>query len=105
MFTLLVFVCVLFNPVIFDNKTFGSPDSLGPHAGGIVLNKVQAETGEYPLWQPWVFSGMPTAESFTRISNLYFPEYLFRIFFPTGMLIQLAHQRPVFFFNIFNMNY
>ena len=90
-FTLLVFVCVLFNPVIFGNKTFGSPDSLSPHAGGIVLNKVQAETGEYPLWQPWVFSGMPTAESFTRISNLYFPEYLFRIFFPTGMLIQLAH--------------
>ena len=90
-FTLLVFVCVLFNPVIFGNKTFGSPDSLSPHAGGIVLNKVQAETGEYPLWQPWVFSGMPTAEAFTSISNLYFPEYLFRIFFPTGMLIQLAH--------------
>ena len=44
-FVLLVFVCVLFNPVIFGAKTFGSPDSLGPHAGGIVLNKFQEETG------------------------------------------------------------
>ena len=87
----MIFVCVLFNPVIFGDKTFGSPDSLGPHAGGIVLNKVQAETGEYPLWQPWVFLGMPTAEAFTNISSLYFPEYLFKIFFVPGMLIILAH--------------
>jgi hypothetical protein len=90
-FALLIFICVLFNPVIFGDKTFGSPDSLGPHAGGIVLNKVQAETGEYPLWQPWVFLGMPTAEAFTNISKLYFPEYLFIILFFSGMLIQLAH--------------
>ena len=78
-FILLIIVCVLFNPVIFGDKTFGSPDSLTPHAGGIVLNKVQAETGEFPLWQPWIFLGMPTAEAFTNISKLYFPEYLFII--------------------------
>jgi hypothetical protein len=90
-FILLVLVCILFNPVIFGEKTFGSPDSLGPKSVGIALNKVQDETGKYPLWQPWVFSGMPTAEAFTNISNLYFPEYLFRIIFRTGMLIQLAH--------------
>ena len=90
-FILLVIVCVLFNPVIFGGKTFGSPDSLAPKSTGIILNKVQEKTGEYPLWQPWIFSGMPTAEAFTNISNLYFPDYFFRIFFIPGRLIQLAH--------------
>jgi len=90
-FILLVIVCVLFNPVIFGGKTFGSPDSLAPKSTGIILNKVQEKTGEYPLWQPWIFSGMPTAEAFTNISNLYFPDYIFRIFFIPGRLIQLAH--------------
>ena len=90
-FILLVIVCVLFNPVIFGGKTFGSPDSLAPKSTGIILNKVQEKTGEYPLWQPWTFSGMPTAEAFTNISNLYFPDYFFRIFFIPGRLIQLAH--------------
>ncbi len=90
-FILLVLVCVLFSPVIFGGKTFGSPDSLGPKSIGIALNKVQEETSDYTLWQPWTFCGMPTAEAFTSISNLYFPEYLFRILFIPGMLIQLAH--------------
>ncbi len=88
---MLIFVCILFKPVIFGGKTFGSPDSLSPQAVGIALNEIQKETGNYPLWQPWVFSGMPTAEAFTNLSKLYFPEYLFKLFFLPGMLIQLAH--------------
>lgn len=88
---IILLVILLFNPVIFGGKTFGSADSLGPRAVGIALNHSQAVTGEIPLWQPWVFSGMPTAEAFTNLSKFYFPEYLFKLFFLSGMLIQLAH--------------
>ena len=64
---LLVLLCIIFNPVIFQGKIFSSPDSLNPKAAAIILSDTQKETGEYPLWQPWIFSGMPTAESFTLI--------------------------------------
>ena len=90
-FLLLVLVCVLFNPIIFGGKTFGSSDSLAPKAVGIALNSIQEKTGEFPLWQPWVFSGMPTAEAFTNVSKLYFPDYLSNLFFLPGMIIQLLH--------------
>lgn len=84
-------ISFLFNTIIFDNKTFGSPDSLSPKAIGIALNKESEDINEFPQWQPWVFSGMPSAEAFTNISNLYFPEYFFKIFFLSGILIQLLH--------------
>ncbi|MBN4080980.1 hypothetical protein JYT44_01310, partial [Caldithrix abyssi] len=88
---LIVIIAILFEPVIFSGKTFGSPDSLSPKAIGMVLNDLSEESGEYPQWQPWVFSGMPTAEAFTNLSKLYFPEYLFKLFFLPGMIIQLLH--------------
>ena len=62
-------ISFLFNAIIFENKTFGSPDSLSPKAIGIALNKESEDINEFPQWQPWVFSGMPSAEAFTNISN------------------------------------
>ncbi len=88
---MLIIIAVLFEPVIFGGKTFGSPDSLSPKAIGIALNDVLEKSGEFPQWQPWVFSGMPTAEAFTHLSKLYFPEYIFKLFFLPGMMIQLLH--------------
>jgi len=88
---MLVIIAVFFEPVIFGGKTFSSPDSLSPKAVGMALNDLSVETGEFPQWQPWVFSGMPSAEAFTNLSKLYFPEYLFKLFFLPGMLIQLLH--------------
>ncbi|MEA1881173.1 MAG: hypothetical protein U9N31_02050, partial [Candidatus Marinimicrobia bacterium] len=88
---MLIIIAVLFEPVIFGGSTFGSPDSLSPKAIGIALNDLSEESGELPQWQPWVFSGMPTVEAFTNISKLYFPEYLFKLFFLPGMIIQLLH--------------
>ena len=78
---MLVIIAVFFEPVIFGGKTFSSPDSLSPKAVGMALNDLSVETGEFPQWQPWVFSGMPSAEAFTNLSKLYFPEYLFKLFF------------------------
>ena len=88
---MLALILILFYPVIFTGKTFGSPDSLNPQGANIILQEMKKQDSEFPLWQPWVFSGMPSAEAFTNISNLYFPEYFFKIFFLSGMLIQLFH--------------
>ena len=81
----------LFDPIIFGAKLFGSPDSLSPRSVAMALNKASESIGGYPLWQPWVFSGMPTAESFSYLSKLYFPEYIFKIFSLSGSTIQFIH--------------
>ena len=84
-------IIFLFDDIIFGAKIFGSPDSLSPRSVGIALNKASENIGEYPLWQPWVFSGMPTAESFSYLSKLYFPEYIFKVFSLSGSTIQFLH--------------
>ena len=88
---LLVLLCIIFYPVIFQGKIFSSPDSLTPKAAAIILNETQKEIGEYLLWQPWIFSGMPSAESFTNISNLYFLHYVFQLLHIPSSIIHLLH--------------
>ena len=93
-FSVVVFTIIiifLFDPIIFGGKLFGSPDSLSPRSVAMALNKASESIGGYPLWQPWVFSGMPTAESFSYLSKLYFPEYIFKIFSFSGSTIQFIH--------------
>jgi hypothetical protein len=64
---------------------------MNPKSATIALKTVFAETGEFPLWQPWIFSGMPTAEAFTFISQLYFPAIIFNVLFIKGLFAQLIH--------------
>ena len=85
-------IFILFEPIILGNRSFGSPDTLSPKAVGIALNQASEEIGEFAQWQPWIFGGMPSAEAFTHISKLYFPEYFFKVFFLPGIFIQLIHQ-------------
>ncbi|MEC8838622.1 MAG: hypothetical protein VYA09_00560, partial [Candidatus Neomarinimicrobiota bacterium] len=44
-----------------------------------------------PLWQPWIFSGMPTSDAFTYISSLYYPNYILNLFSLSSNLTQLLH--------------
>ena len=66
-------VAILFYPVIFQNNTFGSGDTLNPYAINHILDIYKNKIGQWPLWQPWIFSGMPTVEAFTYINQLYIP--------------------------------
>ena len=84
-------ICIFYYPIIFGGKAFGSPDTLTPKSAGIALNKSWEETGEFPLWQPWIFSGMPTVEAFSFVSVLYFPSYIFKVLFISGITSQLFH--------------
>ena len=76
---MLFILVILFEPILFGGKTFGSPDSLMPKSVGIALNKLAEETDELPQWQPWVFSGMPSIHSFQNISEYYFPHLLMKV--------------------------
>ncbi len=88
---MIVFILILFYPIIFGGKTFGSPDSLNPRGASIILQEMNKLDNEFPLWQPWIFSGMPTADAFTFISSLYFPNYILNLFFLSSNLTQLLH--------------
>ena len=86
-----IIVLVLFYPVVFEKKTFGSPDSLNPRSSSIILEQSRKTDGQFPLWQPWIFSGMPTADAFTYISSLYFPNYVLNLIIKSSILTQLLH--------------
>jgi hypothetical protein len=86
-----VLAIFLFYPLVFLSKILVAPDSLIPLASTIALDRVQEATGTYPLWQPWIFSGMPTVEAFSYLSGLYFPNAFFSLFHADGIFLQLLH--------------
>ncbi len=66
-------VGILFHKPLTGEFTFGGPDSLSPSAVHQGIESAEKEFGEYPLWLPWVFSGLPSIHSFQNISDFYFP--------------------------------
>ncbi|MEI8031768.1 MAG: hypothetical protein WCH05_00250 [Chlorobiaceae bacterium] len=87
----LLLALLLFWPLVFQSNTLIAPDSLIPHASTLALERLQAQTGSYPLWQPWLFSGMPTVEAFSYISELYLPNVVFTLFHTDAVVLQLLH--------------
>ena len=63
---------IFFRGVLFQNMMFAGPDVL---AGGAVFDKfgddVIALEGHYPLWNPYVFCGMPALGSMSYTRYLY----------------------------------
>ena len=82
---------VLFFPLLFQGIVPASPDSLVPRASTIALDKLKDASGIYPLWQPWVFSGMPTVEAFSYLSGLYYPNAVLGFFHIGGTLPEILH--------------
>ena len=66
-------VGILFNKPLTGEFTFTGADSLSPSAIHQGIESAEKEFGEYPLWLPWVFSGLPSIHSFQNISDFYFP--------------------------------
>ena len=69
-------VGILFHKPLTGEFTFGGPDSLSPSAIHQGIGSAEKEFGEYPLWLPWVFSGLPSIHSFQNISDFYIPNAL-----------------------------
>jgi len=83
---------VLYYKPLLGSQLFTGPDTLAPTATSKALGDFEEETGERPLWQPWIFSGMPTIHAFSDISRLYLPN-------PIGeTIVSLGLPRLWFFF-------
>ena len=86
-----LWIMLFFYPVIFYNNIFGSGDTLNPYSVNHILDIYKSKIGHWPLWQPWIFSGMPTMEAFTYINELYFPTRLMIGVGISDLNIQLIH--------------
>ena len=86
-----LWIMLLFYPVIFYDNMFGSGDTLNPYSVNHILDIYKSKIGHWPLWQPWIFSGMPTMEAFTYINELYFPTRLMIGVGISDLNIQLIH--------------
>ena len=87
----LLLMAVLFWKVVFLGYVPASPDSVSPMATSMALDAVYRQTGAYPLWQPWSFSGMPTVEAFTYLNGLYYPGALLARAGIGDLSLQLLH--------------
>ena len=76
---------ILFHKPLTGEFTFSGVDSLSPSAVHQGIETAEAENGKYPLWLPWVFSGLPSVHSFQNISDFYFPNIIPKILKSMGV--------------------
>ncbi|MCH7496609.1 MAG: hypothetical protein IH971_02010 [Candidatus Marinimicrobia bacterium] len=73
---LFVLALVLYHKPASGRYIFAGPDDLAPRALGAGIARIEAETGEFPLWQPGILAGMPTLHALTGIARFYLPQFL-----------------------------
>ena len=72
---LALLVVVFFNAVVVGGKTFVSPDTTAP-AGFVRVGELSLQHDHvYPLWNPFVFLGMPSFASGTYNPYIYPPDW------------------------------
>ncbi len=76
---IILIIGFLFHKPLTGEYTFGGPDSLSPSAVHQGITSAEEKYGEYPLWLPWVFAGLPSVHSFQNISDYYFPNYIIKL--------------------------
>ncbi len=91
LFAYCAIVAALLYQVLFFGMVPSSPDTTGPLATSIALDSLRESSGKYPLWQPWLFSGMPTVEAFTYLNGLYYPGIVLKFIHIEGLHLQLLH--------------
>ena len=57
-------ILVFFHSIIFDGKTYQSADTIASHSWQTIIKDANAE-GIFPLWNPYIFCGMPGYASVT----------------------------------------
>jgi hypothetical protein len=71
---LAVLLAVLFHPLVFNGKVLVSADAVAPMGFAAAAQESVKEGGPYPLWNPYVFLGMPSFGSLTYTPYVYFPD-------------------------------
>ena len=62
---------IFFNEIIFGGKTFLDVDNLASHSFDTLLKDAE-EQGVFPLWNPYIFGGMPGYGSLTVTGDRWF---------------------------------
>ena len=81
----LVVLLILFSAVFFKGYIFGGGDTTASRGMTKQLGIYHSETGEYPLWQPYIFSGMPAFSSMMYTKWVYFPNFVLGFLNKLGM--------------------
>ena len=81
----LLILIILFSSVFFKGYIFGGGDTTAAKGMTQQLNAYYADTGEYPLWQPYIFSGMPAFSSMMFTKWVYFPNLILGILNSAGI--------------------
>ena len=67
---LVIVICALMPDIVFQSKVFHVPDSEAPMYFAAVGQKALGE-GTYPLWNPYIFCGMPSYASLSYTPYVY----------------------------------
>ena len=81
----LIVLLVLFSAVFLKGYIFGGGDSTAAEGMSRQLSIYHSETGEYPLWQPYIFSGMPAFSSMMYHKWVYTPSIVLDVFHKIGI--------------------
>ena len=92
---ILVSLIVFFSPIIFENKTFLGVDAVASLSWGPVLKEASAQ-GIIPLWNPYIFCGMPAYANLTYSINYAFYNISAQVIIRSSALFQyLLANRPL----------
>jgi hypothetical protein len=75
---LLILLALLFNQLVFGGKVFVSPDAVAPVGFASIAEESMKEGGPYPLWNPYVFLGMPSYGSLSYNPYVFFPDVILK---------------------------
>ncbi len=84
-------IIFLFFDIIVLDQTFASGDTFNPYAVHHILDQARQQLAQWPQWQPWIFSGMPSLEAFTYVNLLYIPSYFLHLIGIDDLNIQFIH--------------
>jgi len=70
-----------YHEIFFGGKSLVSPDAVAP-AGFVKVGKEALENGVYPLWNPYIFLGMPSYSSLSYNPYVYPVGLLFKALWP-----------------------
>ena len=72
LFALLI---LFYHPIVFEGQVFGSPDAYQPAGFSKIGQEALEHRHVYPLWNPYVFCGMPSFASLAFNPYIYPPDW------------------------------
>ena len=86
---LLIIISIVFSDLISGFKVLASSDTLSPIAIKNGINLSYSKYLSYPLWIPWIFSGLPNIHSLLNVSYSYYPHQIITFIISIFFLVKL----------------